>query len=151
MKIDILAIGALKKGSLYDTYTTYHKRIQWNVNLLELESKIKDDKARQNDEQDKLLAKINPQAFVFALDERGKSLPSSTFADKIKDIQNGGQSHIQFILGGADGLTEAVRQKSNFLLSFGAQTWPHMLARVMLLEQIYRAQQILSGHPYHRE
>ena len=151
MKIDILAIGALKKGPLYDTYHTYLKRLGWSVTLIELESKLRDDKARQKDEQEKILKHINPQAFVFTLDERGKSLPSSKFAEKIKDIQNGGQSHFQFILGGADGLTDVVREKSDFLLSFGVQTWPHMLARVMLLEQIYRAQQILSGHPYHRE
>lgn len=151
MKIDILAIGTLKKGPHFDTYQTYLKRIQWAVNLVELESKIKDQNPRQMDEQDKILKHINPQAYVFALDERGKSLPSSQFSDVIKDLQNTGQSHIQFILGGADGLTDAVRKKSNFLLSFGAQTWPHMLARVMLLEQIYRAQQIISGHPYHRE
>lgn len=151
MKIDILAIGALKKGPYFEPYQAYLKRIQWAVNLVELESKIKGEKPRQMDEQDKILKHINPQAYVFALDERGKSLPSSQFSDMIKDLQNTGQSHIQFILGGADGFTDAVRAKSNFLLSFGAQTWPHMLARVMLLEQIYRAQQIISGHPYHRE
>ncbi len=151
MKIDILAIGALKKGPHFELYQTYLKRIQWAVNLVELESKIKDQKPRQMDEQDKILKHIHPQAYVFALDERGKSFPSSQFSVIIKDLQNAGQSHIQFIVGGADGLTDAVRQKCDVLLSFGAQTWPHMLARVMLLEQIYRAQQIISGHPYHRE
>ncbi len=151
MKIDILAVGALKKGAHLDLYDTYLKRIQWSVSLIEVESKIKDQKQRQIDEQDKLLKHINAQAFIVALDERGKSLPSSQFSDTIKKFQNDGGSHMQFILGGADGLTEVLRAKSNLLLSFGAQTWPHMLARVMLLEQIYRAQQILSGHPYHRE
>jgi 23S rRNA (pseudouridine1915-N3)-methyltransferase len=85
------------------------------------------------------------------MDERGKSLPSLKFADKIRDLQNQGRSHIQFIIGGADGLGDDIRKRADLLLSFGAQTWPHMLARVMLLEQIYRCQQILSGHPYHRE
>lgn len=151
MKIDIIAIGQLRKGPLFDTFQTYQKRIQWNVNLIECDSKIKDSSPRQKDEETKILKHLNPQAFIFALDERGKSLPSSQFSQKIGHLQGDGRSHIQFVLGGADGLTSAVRERADFLLSFGAQTWPHMLARVMLLEQVYRAQQILAGHPYHRE
>lgn len=151
MKIDIIAIGLLRKGALFDIFQDYQKRVQWTVTLIESDSKIKDAKPRQKDEQDKILKQLNPQAFIIALDERGKSFSSSEFAQKIEHIQNTGYSHIQFILGGADGLTDDVRARSNLLLSFGKQTWPHMLARVMLLEQIYRAQQILAGHPYHRE
>lgn len=151
MKIDIIAIGQLRKGPLFDTFQTYSKRIQWNVKLIEHDSKIKDSAPRQKDEQEKILKSLTPQAFVIALDERGKTLSSQTFSNKIGDLQNEGRSHIQFILGGADGLTETVRGRADLFLSFGAQTWPHMLARVMLLEQVYRAQQILAGHPYHRE
>jgi len=144
MKIDIIAVGLLKKGALYDAFCEYHKRMQWRVNIIEI-------KESQKNESDLILSKVAGGAKVIALDERGATLPSLKFADKIKGFQNSGASHVQFIIGGADGLSDAVRARSDFLLSFGQQTWPHMLARVMLLEQIYRAQQILSGHPYHRE
>jgi 23S rRNA (pseudouridine1915-N3)-methyltransferase len=83
--------------------------------------------------------------------KRGKTIPSRTFAQKIDDIQNSGISTIQFMIGGADGLSDEIRARAKFLLGFGSQTWPHLLARVMLIEQIYRAQQILAGHPYHRD
>jgi len=85
------------------------------------------------------------------MDERGQTIKSVAFAEIFQKQMDIGHTHFQFIIGGADGLTQEVRERSNLLLSFGAQTWPHMLARIMLLEQIYRAQQILDGHPYHRE
>ncbi|MGH1398324.1 MAG: 23S rRNA (pseudouridine(1915)-N(3))-methyltransferase RlmH [Alphaproteobacteria bacterium] len=144
MKIDIIAVGSLKKGALYDALQMYLKRMQWNVNIIEI-------KESQKNESELILAKTNPSAKIIALDERGTSLPSLKFANKIKEFQNSGASHIQFIIGGADGLSDQIRTRANLLLSFGKQTWPHMLARVMLIEQIYRTQQILSGHPYHRE
>ena len=105
----------------------------------------------QEDEAHKILDKMANNAFVVVMDERGNGLKSLDFANTIKNLQNSGENHIQFIIGGADGLTDDVRNQANLLLSFGQQTWPHMMARVMLLEQIYRAQQILAGHPYHRE
>lgn len=151
MKIDIIAIGALRKGPMFDQLCNYQKRITWPVQFIIHESKHRDEKAKQRDEQEKILGSISNSAFVVAMDERGKSLPSLKFAHKIQELQNQGQSHMQFIIGGADGLGDDIRGRSNLLLSFGAQTWPHMLARVMLLEQVYRSQQILSGHPYHRE
>jgi 23S rRNA (pseudouridine1915-N3)-methyltransferase len=85
------------------------------------------------------------------MDERGASLPSRKFAEKFQNLQNESRSNVQFIIGGADGLNDEIRGRADFLLSFGRQTWPHMLARVMLLEQIYRVQQILKNHPYHRD
>jgi len=151
MKIDIIAIGQLRKGPMFDALSEYQKRMKWPVNFIVHESKQRDEKVKQREEHEKLLRSLQNSAFIIAMDEKGKSLPSSQFANKIKDIQNQGQSHIQFVIGGADGLSDEIRQRSNLLLSFGAQTWPHMLARVMLLEQIYRCQQIIAGHPYHRE
>jgi len=151
MKIDIIAIGQLRKGPMFDALTEYQKRITWPVNFIIHESKQRDERVKQREEHEKLLTSLSTSAFIIAMDEKGKSLPSSTFTNKIKDLQNQGQSHIQFVIGGADGLSDDIRQRANLLLSFGAQTWPHMLARVMLLEQIYRCQQILAGHPYHRE
>ena len=151
MKIDIIAIGQLRKGAMYDALCEYEKRSSWPVKFIIHESKQRDERVKQREEHEKLLGSISSSAYVIAMDERGKSLPSLKFADKIRDLQNQGRSHIQFIIGGADGLGDDIRKRADLLLSFGAQTWPHMLARVMLLEQIYRCQQILSGHPYHRE
>ncbi|MAF98575.1 MAG: hypothetical protein CMH26_08080 [Micavibrio sp.] len=151
MKIDLLVIGRLKKGPLYDLCQDYLKRIGWNVNILEFESKHRDPARIQHDEAEFLLGKIDQNAVIVVLDERGHGLRSLDFAKTIEGFQNSGETHMQFIIGGADGLTEDVRNHANILLSFGQQTWPHMLARVMILEQIYRAQQILQNHPYHRE
>lgn len=151
MKIDIIAAGRLRKGPLFELLKEYERRVKWSLSLYEIESKHTAAAAIQQDEETKILKQLSPGAFIIAMDERGQSLPSLDFAKKIGDLQTGGHSHLQFVIGGADGLTDALRAHAGFLLSFGRQTWPHMLARVMLLEQIYRAQQILDGHPYHRE
>ena len=151
MKIDIIAIGQLKKGPLLDVLEEYQKRIGWSVNFIIHESKQRDERVKQREEHEKILGALESSAYIVAMDERGRSLPSSQFAEKIRELQNQGQSHIQFIIGGADGLSDEIRNRANLLLSFGTQTWPHMLARVMLLEQIYRSQQIIAGHPYHRD
>lgn len=151
LRIDIIAAGRLKKGPLLDLCQEYQKRLKWKVSLHEIESRYTESDNVQADEQRKISEKIDPSAFVIVLDERGNGLRSLDFAKTIENLQNTGEGHLQFIIGGADGLTEDVRARANLLLSFGQQTWPHMLARVMLLEQIYRAQQILIGHPYHRE
>lgn len=135
----------MKGDALAPAWDNYAKRLQWKLILHELEGKSTPD------EHDKLLSKINPQAALIILDEKGKTLPSRTFAQKIDEIQNSGISTIQFVIGGADGLSDEIRTRATLLLSFGTQTWPHLLARVMLIEQIYRAQQILAGHPYHRD
>ena len=124
--------------------------MDWSVSVHEIVSKHTDQHKIHDDECAQILSRLSPDAFIFALDERGKSLPSREMASKIQDLQNNSRD-LQFIIGGADGLNADIRKQSNFLLSFGAQTWPHMLARVMLLEQIYRAQQILKNHPYHRD
>ncbi len=151
LKIDIISIARLKKGAYYELVEDYKKRIKWNLTIFELESKQSDPKKSQIEEEQKILKHLDDRAVIIALDERGDGLKSLDFAHTLEKFKNNGDSHIQFILGGADGLTDNVRDKANVLLSFGQQTWPHLLARVMLLEQIYRAQQILAGHPYHRE
>ena len=105
----------------------------------------------QAEELQKIEAKLDRSASLIVLDEKGKSLPSTHFAKKLEDLQQLKPGKIQCVIGGADGLSEDIRRRADLLLGFGAQTWPHMLARVMLVEQIYRAQQILANHPYHRE
>lgn len=145
LKIDIIAAGRLRPSPMLNLWDDYSARMQWKITLYELESK------NPADLEAKFLDKINANAFTIVLDERGKSLGSREFAKKLDNLMAEGQGHIQFIIGEADGLPKAVKQSANFLLAFGIQTWPHMLVRIMLIEQIYRAQQILAGHPYHRD
>ncbi len=145
LKIDIIAAGRLRPSPLLDLWNDYTARMQWQINLFEIESK------NTADLETKLLDKIKNDAFTIVLDERGKALSSRELAGKLDALMAEGQSHIQFIIGEADGLPKSVKQNANFLLAFGIQTWPHMLVRIMLIEQIYRAQQILAGHPYHRD
>lgn len=129
----------------------YSQRLDMTLNIIEIDSRSSDPNAVQKDENHKILSYLKPEAHKIALDENGKSVSSLDFATKIRDIAtHQGQSHIQFMIGGADGLLPAVKEKCDFLWSFGRQTWPHMMVRVMLIEQIYRTQQILKGHPYHR-
>lgn len=144
LSIDLIAVGKLKNDPLLDVFDDYKKRLQWKFTLVELEA------PSQSAEHMKILEKLNPRAALVVLDERGKSIPSREFAAKMDGWQ-GSHGHVQFIIGGADGLSDDIRKRASLLMSFGAQTWPHMMARVMVVEQIYRAQQILAGHPYHRD
>ena len=93
---------------------------------------------------------VNDRAVRVALDERGKSLPSEAFAAQLAQWRGQGREDIVFFIGGADGLAPDFVQAAHQILSLGSATWPHLLARAMLLEQIYRSFTILSGHPYHR-
>jgi 23S rRNA (pseudouridine1915-N3)-methyltransferase len=98
-----------------------------------------------------LLERVLPQgALRVALDERGKTLSSPDFAQKLADWRDMGRGNLAFVIGGADGIAPALLETTDFRLSFGRMVWPHMLARVMLAEQIYRATTILAGGPYHR-
>lgn len=151
MKIELLVIGRLKKGPHADLAQDYLKRLNWDVSITALESRHKDEHQGQIEELSLLKSHIQPSAYVIAMDERGKTLGSRALAQKFTDLQNQNRSLVQFIIGGANGLDDEIRDRADFLLSFGAQTWPHMLARVMLLEQIYRCQQIHLNHPYHRD
>ena len=146
MKISILAIGKCKNGSPEDILIKeYQKRLAWDLTVKEKENDT------QEKEADFLLAHIPNGAKVVVLDERGKNMTSMEFADVIEKWQLNGVSEIGFLIGGADGHLEKVRQKADLMLSFGKLTMPHMLIRAVLSEQIYRAQTILSGHPYHRQ
>lgn len=146
MDIKIIAIGREKNGPIHDLCREYVKRLHWKIEITELTAR---KGAPASAENDLLLEHIKKNWIVAALDPRGETLGSDEFSRKIGKWQMGGQP-LAFVIGGADGLDDRLRGRANFLLSFGKQTWPHMLVRVMLLEQVYRAQQILAGHPYHR-
>jgi len=107
-------------------------------------------RAMQREEHQKLFAAVQDNAFLIALDERGKTLSSPEFSDKIEQCRLNNVPLLQIMIGGANGLSEEIRSRANLTLSFGKQTWPHMMVRVMIMEQLYRAQQIHAGHPYHK-
>lgn len=115
--------------------------------LIEVEAKSSDKAS----ESRLLLDQVAPGAAVFACDERAAPQSSRQFAERLARIRDQGAPRAVFLIGGADGLTDEVRTRADHLLSFGAFTWPHALARVLLAEQIYRATTILAGSPYHRE
>ena len=99
-----------------------------------------------------LLLKAIPQsAIIIALDERGEKLRSTNFANKVSAWQDQGVVNLVFLIGGADGYDEKIKSRAHYLISFGDMTWPHMMVRAMLCEQLYRASAILSGHPYHKD
>ena len=145
MGLTVLAIGRLKRGpetELVDRYSKRLKRLKTTVRELpEKESKDKEGEA--------LLGALADGAFVIALDERGKDLTSPELAALLGERTDLGQN-IAFVIGGADGLSEAVKQRANASIRFGRMTWPHQIVRGLLFEQIYRAETILLGHPYHR-
>lgn len=149
MKISIIAVGKQKQSPSMDMCKEYLKRMKWKLSIKEIDSPKNSTKDR---EAELILKEIPKSSFVVALDERGESYSSQDFAQKLSEWQNiAPNNEIFFLIGGADGFNFIVRERANFLLSFGKQTWPHMLVRVMLLEQLYRAQQISEGHPYHRQ
>ncbi len=149
----MIAVGRMQRGPELDMIGTYLKRLPWKSEIIEIDIKkqfvnAEDRKAR---EAEKLLQAIPQGAAVIVLDERGAALSSRDFAKKIEHFQLQAFNNLAFIIGGADGLHESVRLRADLKLAFGTLSWPHMLVRVMLAEQIYRVWSILSGHPYHRD
>ena len=151
MRVLIAAVGRLRAGPLRDLYDDYMGRLPWTADLREFEAATGRSAAeRQRREADLILAAVPQGAVLVALDPRGRALTSEDFAKKIGQWRDGGTGALAFAIGGADGFDDRVREKAQLLLSFGSLTWPHMLVRVMLAEQLFRASSILSGHPYHR-
>lgn len=151
MRLWLAAVGRARGDPARALYDDYAGRLSWPLTLREVEVKKRlppDELKRQ--EAELLLAAIPAGSTVVALDERGASLGSEAFARKLEGWRDGGAGDIAFLIGGADGHGEAVRRRADLLLSLGAMTWPHMLVRALIAEQLYRAQCILSGHPYHR-
>jgi 23S rRNA (pseudouridine1915-N3)-methyltransferase len=156
MRIVICAVGRARTGPLRALYEDYAGRIDGTrlfgrTELREVEERrtlpSAELKAR---EADLLSASIPKGATVVALDARGQGLTSEAFASRIGKWRDAGVADLAFVIGGADGLDKALVDKATLVLSLGAMTWPHLLARAMLAEQIYRAATILQGHPYHR-
>jgi 23S rRNA (pseudouridine1915-N3)-methyltransferase len=151
VKLTIAAIGRTGRGPERDLYEHYAGRIRWPLTLRELEEKKKLPPAQLIEREGELLLGAVPdKALLVALDRRGKLLDSEAFAKRLERWRDDSVAEVAFLIGGADGHTEILLKRASLVLSFGAMTWPHLLARAMLAEQIYRAQQLLAGHPYHR-
>ena len=149
MDIVVAAVGRMKTGPTRTLWDDYAKRITWPLTLREVEEKRPLAGTELKIREGELLRKAVPdKAHIVCLDAAGKSIDSRAFAKKLDEWQQNGP--IAFLIGGADGLDGTLLKSASFTLSFGAMTWPHMLARTMLIEQIYRAQCILTNHPYHR-
>ena len=140
-RIKIYTIGKIKESWLQEGIEEYVKRLKPSLTL------------------DWILAKNLPvleqllesEPHFTSLDPQGKLFSSEQFSEWLQQTLYEGGSRLTLLIGGAEGFTDEIRNKANMMLSFGQQTWPHVMVRVMLLEQIYRAQQIIAGHPYHRE
>jgi len=151
VKLTIAAIGRAGRGPERDLYEHYAGRIRWPLALRELEEKRKLAPVEMmRREGELLLAAVPAGATLVALDRRGQVLASQAFADRLGRWRDTSVGDVAFLVGGAEGHAEPLLKKAALVLSFGAMTWPHLLARAMLAEQIYRAQQMLAGHPYHR-
>ncbi len=152
MRILVAAVGRARAGPEAALFEHFRDRVRtWKLDLREVEVKRNLPAGQVSDAEAEILLETVPEgAQVIALDEGGKQLSSEEFADLLGNLQDDGCRDLVFLIGGADGHGTAVRARADRTLAFGRNTWPHMLVRGLLAEQIYRAQQILSGHPYHR-
>ena len=159
MRIILAAVGRLKRGPETELAERYRKRaaqsgraLGWrDVEIVEIrESRAAEPDKRKLEESIALANVIPDDAAVILLDERGENIASAGLAAQLRNWRSANRPAAIFLIGGADGLAETLREKAELRLSFGAATWPHQLVRIMLLEQLYRAATILAGHPYHR-
>lgn len=148
----IVAIGKQRRGPLGELQALYAGRLNPPPAIIELEEKRKLPPVQlQAREAELILAAVPAGARLVALDEKGAGWSSREFAERLATWRDQGIATLAFAIGGADGLGSAVIERADSVVSLGAMTWPHLLVRGLLLEQLYRAQQILAGHPYHRD
>ena len=159
MRLVVICIGRLKQGPERELAERYRERFddigrKLGFRGLEIheiaESRARDTGARIAEEAAAISALMPDKHMLVALDERGKSIDSASFAGQLGRWRDEGIANTVFVIGGADGLSPELQRKAFLRIAFGSATWPHQMVRVMLLEQIYRAATILSGHPYHR-
>lgn len=139
MLLHIVARGKIGRSPEAELVERYLKRITWPTKVTELP-----DRGGRTPE-------LPPVSVTIVLDERGQALPSTELAKKLEAWRDGCKREARFLIGAADGHEEEQRKRADLLLSFGPATWPHLLVRAMLAEQLFRATSILAKHPYHRE
>jgi 23S rRNA (pseudouridine1915-N3)-methyltransferase len=159
MRVAIIAVGRLKAGPERELADRYAERFAGLAKglgfsgpaIVELaESQARSAPERKAQEAQAILAAVPTDSVAVRLDEDGKAIDSAAFAQWIARERDAGRKTMSFIIGGADGIGEAVHASAKDVISFGRMTMPHQIVRVLLLEQLYRAATILSGHPYHR-
>lgn len=159
MRLVIAAVGRLKAGPERELLARYLERANASGKALALtpldvievpESTAQTAARRKADEAKALAAAIPDKAKRIVLDERGKAISSEDFAGRLARFRDDGAAAAALLIGGADGLDESLRRQADFVIAFGAATFPHQIVRILLAEQIYRATTILAGHPYHR-
>ncbi len=139
MLLHIVARGRIGRSPEADLVARYLKRVTWPTKITELP------------DTGGKVPPVDPQTRIVMLDELGEVMPSKAFAEKLGRWRDDGVRETRFMIGAADGFDDSDRAGADLLLSFGRATWPHMLARAMLAEQLWRAASILANHPYHRE
>ena len=139
MKLHIVARGRVGRGAERDLVARYAKRMTWPFVVTELP------------ETGGRVAELATPGRIVALDEGGEQLTSQAMAKMLEDWRDNGIREARFLIGAADGLTARERASADKVIAFGSATWPHLLVRAMLAEQLYRATTIIAGHPYHRE
>ena len=156
MKIKIIALGKIKEKFLKDGIDEFMKRLTpyTSIEVIELSPvEIKDENLTQKaleQEAEKILANIKPNSYVITLEILGKQLSSEEFAQKINEITNEGISELVFVIGSSCGIAPSVSQRADFKLSISKMTFLHQFARLLLVEQIYRAFKILKNETYHK-
>ncbi len=153
MKVSVLAVGHLKAGPEAELFADYAKRfggLGRPLGLTGIDDLSVKAGGGMEREGERLIQRCPPDASVIRLDERGPNLGSADFAVRLSAWRDAGRRETVFLVGGAEGYGDAARLKYPETLAFGPQTWPHLLVRVMLAEQLYRAASILAGTPYHK-
>ncbi len=153
MRVSVIAAGRFGTGHREERrlFERYAGRLPFPLDLREIEvrKRLPPDKLT-SEESTRLLDAVPAGAAVVALDERGRTLATRDLAARLAAWRDDGRA-IAFLVGGADGLDPSVRERADLVLSLGAATWPHLLVRALIAEQVYRAHCILTGHPYHRD
>jgi 23S rRNA (pseudouridine1915-N3)-methyltransferase len=139
LKLHIVARGKIGRSAEADLVSRYITRISWPLQITELP------------ETGGKVSPLPDFAKTVALDETGTTMTSAAFAKLLENWRDAGVREARFLIGAADGLTPGERASADLIWSFGAMTWPHLMVRAMLAEQLYRATSIIAGHPYHRE
>lgn len=158
MKVILICVGKVKEKFYRDAIKEYEKRLGAYIKLNTIE--ISDEKVKvENDseialamekEGNNILSKIKDNQYVITLEILGKNLSSEEFASKIDNLMLTGKSDVALVIGGSYGLSDSVKKRSDFSLSFSRMTFPHQMMRVVLLEQVYRAYRIITGASYHK-
>ena len=158
MKVTLICVGKDKEKFYRDAIKEYEKRLGAYIKLNTIE--ISDEKVKvENDseialamekEGNNILSKIKDNQYVITLEILGKNLSSEEFASKIDNLMLTGKSDVTLVIGGSYGLSDSVKKRSDFALSFSRMTFPHQMMRVVLLEQVYRAYRIITGASYHK-